>query len=48
MFIHLFGNQGSSFRSSLWPRYQFILEGFRRGMPEEMLSDNGTNFVGAD
>ena len=49
----MFSNKSHPFRDGIWIGLRFLLKAFcrmanRRGLPEEMLSDNGTNFVGAN
>ena len=49
----MFSNKSRPFRDGIWIGLRFLLKAFcrianRRGLPEEMLSDNGTNFVGAN
>ena len=49
--FHLFGNTSSAFRDGLGFGYRFLNAFFRftsrRGVPKEVISDRGSNFVGA-
>ena len=53
MSVYMFSNKSSPFRNDIWIGHKFILKEFcrmvnQRGLPEENLSDNGTNFVGGN
>ena len=49
----MFSNKSCPFRNGIWIGLRFFFKAFcrmvnQRGLPEEMLLDNGTNFVGAN
>ena len=53
MSVYMFSNNSCPFRNGIWIGLRFFLKAFcrmvnRQGLLEEMLSDNGTSFVGAN